>query len=165
MAADTPLQLPDDETGCASCVREQKWSCRACADKTHRLILLDSLLQERRRHYMMLSQLKTISRCVLSAHARQLHFCSRTQLAQPVLSAGNCNGVSAAIGQAGTTLTSQSFLKPSTSLLTQTAGIKHVGKLSLRCRHCYFMVKDEQQFVMCTAKARHYQAQKQPAKK
>jgi len=101
----------------------------------------------------------------LSAHARQLHFCSRTQLAQPVLSAGNCNGVSAAIRQAATTLTTQSFLKPSTSLLTQTAGIKHVGKLSLRCRHCYFMVKDEQQFVMCTAKARHYQAQKQPAKK
>jgi len=113
----------------------------------------------------MLSQLKTISRCVLSAHARQLHFCSRTHLAQPVLSAGNSNGVSAASGQALSSLITQSFLKPSTSLLTQTAGIKHVGKLTLRCRHCYFMVKDEQQFVMCTAKARHYQAKKQPAKK
>merc|ERR1712059_203475 len=28
-------------------------------------------------------------------------------------------------------------------LVTQTAGIKHVGIPKLRCRHCYFVVKDE----------------------
>ena len=116
----------------------------------------------------MLSQLRTIRLCALSEHARQFHFCSRTHVPQPVLSAGNCNGgvaPSSTRCQTAASLATQNFLKPSTTLLTQTAGIKHVGKLSLRCRHCYYMVKDEQQYVMCTAKPRHYQAKKMPGKK
>jgi ribosomal protein L36 len=35
--------------------------------------------------------------------------------------------------------------------------LKHVGKPTLRCRHCYFVIKDEQKYVMCTAKPRHRQ--------
>merc|ERR1712059_187229 len=50
-------------------------------------------------------------------------------------------------------------------LVTQTAGIKHVGIPKLRCRHCYFVVKDEVKYVMCTSKPRHYQAQKNIALK
>ena len=102
----------------------------------------------------------------LSAHARQLHF--RTYFSLPVSSAGSYNGVlkqpTTCLGSSSPT-TSQPFLAPSSVLTTQSAGIKHVGELSLRCRHCYFSVKDEQKFVMCTAKPRHYQAQKQPGKK
>ena len=29
-----------------------------------------------------------------------------------------------------------------------------MGKLQKRCRHCYFAVKDEQKYVMCTANPR-----------
>jgi len=54
---------------------------------------------------------------------------------------------------------------PLTPILTQTAGIKHMTTLKKRCRHCYFVIKDEQKFVMCTAKPRHYAAQKMPGKK
>ena len=35
--------------------------------------------------------------------------------------------------------------------------LKHVGVPKLRCKHCYFMVKDEVKYVMCTAKRRHLQ--------
>ena len=47
----------------------------------------------------------------------------------------------------------------------QSAGIKHVAMPKKRCRHCYFQVKDEQRFVMCTVNPRHYMAQKMPNKK
>eukprot|EP00091_Calanus_sinicus_P014213 TRINITY_DN3163_c2_g1_i2.p1 TRINITY_DN3163_c2_g1~~TRINITY_DN3163_c2_g1_i2.p1 ORF type:complete len:126 (-),score=28.66 TRINITY_DN3163_c2_g1_i2:77-433(-) len=82
---------------------------------------------------------------------------------------GSHNGVLAQnttnFGSSLSSSTSHPFLAPNSVLTTQTAGIKHVGELSLRCRHCYLAVKDEQKFVMCTAKPRHYQAQKQPGKK
>ena len=54
---------------------------------------------------------------------------------------------------------------PLTPVLTQTAGIKHMTTLKKRCRHCYFVIKDEQKYVMCTAKPRHYAAQKMQGKK
>ena len=46
-----------------------------------------------------------------------------------------------------------------------SAGIKHVAHPRKRCRHCYFQVKDEQLYVMCTANPRHYTAEKQKNKK
>ena len=61
-----------------------------------------------------------------------------------------------------------SLLRPDLipSLVIQpSAGIKHVAKPQKRCRHCYFQIKDEQRFVMCTANPRHYTAQKMPGKK
>ena len=99
-----------------------------------------------------------------SAPVRRIHFSSvRSFFPQPVLSAVSING-----GVTGITLnsgSSQSFLKPTSTQIVQSAGIKHVGVPTLRCRHCYFAIKDEQKFVMCTAKPRHYQAAKQPGKK
>jgi len=53
------------------------------------------------------------------------------------------------------------LLQAASPLLVQSCGIKHMGKLQKRCRHCYFAVKDEQKYVMCTANPRHYAAQKQ----
>jgi len=38
-------------------------------------------------------------------------------------------------------------------------------KLERRCRHCYFVIKEEQKYVMCTANPRHYAAQKMVAVK
>jgi len=112
----------------------------------------------------MLALAQVARHCALSAHARQLHFSARTFI--PVLSAGSGNGVvSQSTSGFVSSNSTQSFLKPSSVVTTQTAGIKHVGELTKRCRHCYFAVKDEQRFVMCTAKPRHYQAQKQPFKK
>ena len=46
-----------------------------------------------------------------------------------------------------------------------SAGIKHVAHPRKRCRHCYFQVKDEQRYVMCTANPRHYTAERQKNKK
>nr|ALS04707.1 mitochondrial putative 39S ribosomal protein L36 [Pseudodiaptomus poplesia] len=57
------------------------------------------------------------------------------------------------------------LLKPTSSQLIPSAGLKHVGVPTLRCRHCYFVVKDEVKYVMCTAKPRHQQAQKMIAAK
>ena len=71
--------------------------------------------------------------------------------------------------RASTTTLSSSLLRPDLSSLPafniQSAGIKHVALPKKRCRHCYFQVKDEQRFVMCTANPRHYMAQKMPNKK
>ena len=47
----------------------------------------------------------------------------------------------------------------------QVSGIKHYAKPPKRCRHCYYQVKDEQLYVMCTKNPRHYAAAKQPNKK
>ena len=47
----------------------------------------------------------------------------------------------------------------------QVCGIKHVARPEKRCRHCYFQVKDEQLFVMCTKHPRHYSAARQKNKK
>jgi len=52
------------------------------------------------------------------------------------------------------------LLQTASPLLVQSCGIKHMGKLQKRCRHCYFAIKDEQKYVMCTANPRHYAAQK-----
>jgi ribosomal protein L36 len=49
--------------------------------------------------------------------------------------------------------------------LLPSAGIMHRAELRKRCKHCYFVVKDEQRFVLCTAKPRHYTAQKLTATK
>merc|ERR1712173_334788 len=74
------------------------------------------------------------------------------------------------MGTCTTSLRIQTMTQPFTSsiiplwvmtlLLIQSHGIKHMGKLQKRCRHCYFAVKDEQKYVMCTANPRHYAAQK-----
>merc|ERR1712243_106786 len=56
-------------------------------------------------------------------------------------------------------------LTPPPVMIVPSAGIKHMGKLVKRCKHCYFVVKDEQKYVMCTAKPRHYAAQKLVATK
>lgn len=52
------------------------------------------------------------------------------------------------------------LLAPPSVEIQPIAGIKHMGVPKLRCRHCYFVIKNEQRFVMCTAKPRHYAAQK-----
>ena len=71
--------------------------------------------------------------------------------------------------KAPTTTQSLTLLRPNLSSVpafnVQSAGIKHVATPKKRCRHCYFVVKDEQRFVMCTAHPRHYMAQKMPNKK
>ena len=54
---------------------------------------------------------------------------------------------------------------PSSPVLLQTAGIKHKAFVNKRCRHCYFQVKDEQLYVMCTANPKHYNAVRQKNKK
>ena len=62
-------------------------------------------------------------------------------------------------------LSKASLLSPSSPLLVPGSGIKHVAHPKKRCRHCYFQVKDEQLFVMCTANAKHYNAVRQKNKK
>ena len=54
---------------------------------------------------------------------------------------------------------------PSSPVFLQTAGIKHKAHVNKRCRHCYFQVKDEQLYVMCTANPKHYNAVRQKNKK
>jgi len=99
-----------------------------------------------------------------SAPVRKIHFSSaRIFIPQPVLPAVSSNG--AGLGNTFNSGASQSLLQPTVTQFVPSAGIKHVGVPHLRCRHCYFVIKDEQKFVMCTAKARHYQAQKMPGKK
>jgi len=65
------------------------------------------------------------------------------------------------------TLQARMLLQSNIPVLTTvpTAGIKHMVKMVKRCRHCYFSVKDEQKYVMCTANPRHYAAQKLVATK
>ena len=46
-----------------------------------------------------------------------------------------------------------------TPILVHSCGIKHMGKLQKRCRHCYFAVKDEQKYVMCTANPRWFRTE------
>merc|ERR1719334_2208725 len=108
--------------------------------------------------------LKLTQQCSFSlAHAQRFFLSTASLTSKPVLTAGLHNGAGLfSLYKSPSPL----FLKPFNSVVHQVvAGIKHVGKPSLRCRHCYFAVKDEQQYVLCTAKARHYQAQKQPGKK
>ena len=54
---------------------------------------------------------------------------------------------------------------PRPAVLLQSAGIKHKAHVNKRCRHCYFQVKDEQLYVMCTANPKHYNAVRQKNKK
>jgi ribosomal protein L36 len=49
--------------------------------------------------------------------------------------------------------------------IQQTAGLKHKGEPKRRCKHCYFIIKDEVKYVMCTVHPRHKQAQRQVATK
>jgi len=61
-----------------------------------------------------------------------------------------------------------SFLSPTSRsplLVQATAGMKTVGVVEKRCRHCYTIIQDEVKYNMCTAKPRHRQAQKQVATK
>ena len=58
-----------------------------------------------------------------------------------------------------------SLLVTAPVLSLPSAGIKHVAHVNKRCRHCYFQVKDEQLYVMCTANPKHYNAVKQKNKK
>ena len=51
-------------------------------------------------------------------------------------------------------LSSSLLLQAASPLLVQSCGIKHMGKLQKRCRHCYYAIKDEQKYVMCTANPR-----------
>ena len=71
--------------------------------------------------------------------------------------------------RASTITQSSSLLRPDLTCIPAlnilSAGIKHVATPKKRCRHCYFVVKDEQRFVMCHANPRHYMAQKMPNKK
>eukprot|EP00092_Neocalanus_flemingeri_P035022 GFUD01038110.1.p1 GENE.GFUD01038110.1~~GFUD01038110.1.p1 ORF type:complete len:154 (+),score=6.61 GFUD01038110.1:349-810(+) len=118
----------------------------------------------------MQSLVKAARQCAQpSAHARQLHFSVRAFSSVTVTSAGSSNGGVTQSTRPSSfsqpSYGSPAFLQAPSVLLNQTAGIKHVGELSLRCRHCYYAIKDEQKFVMCTAKPRHYQAQKMPGKK
>ena len=64
-------------------------------------------------------------------------------------------------------LSSSPLLAPARSavLVQQSAGIKHKAHVNKRCRHCYFQVKDEQLYVMCTANPKHYNAVRQKNKK
>jgi len=55
---------------------------------------------------------------------------------------------------------SSQLLKISLPGVQQSAGLKHVGVPRLRCKHCYFVVKDELKYVMCTVHRRHLQAEK-----
>ena len=57
------------------------------------------------------------------------------------------------------------LLSPASPLMAVRAGIKHVAHPNKRCRHCYFQIKDEQLFVMCTANPKHYNAVRQKNKK
>jgi len=96
-------------------------------------------------------------------HAQIRHFSFKTGSVNHCGSAVNYNGaVNSNVMSGGP---SGSFLHPTNISLNLYAGIKHMGKLTLRCRHCYFAIKDEQKYVMCTAKPRHYAAEKQPGKK
>ena len=52
------------------------------------------------------------------------------------------------------------LLQAASPLLVQSCGIKHMGKLQKRCRHCYFAVKDEQKYVMCTANPRWFKTER-----
>merc|ERR1719260_387327 len=72
------------------------------------------------------------------------------------ISASSISSSSSALTNSTATLK----IVPASPLLIQSQGIKHMGKLQKRCRHCYFAVKDEQKYVMCTANPRHYAAQK-----
>jgi len=40
-------------------------------------------------------------------------------------------------------------------LVQQVAGLKNRGELRKRCKHCYFIIKDERKYVMCTVHPRH----------
>merc|ERR1719339_572395 len=60
---------------------------------------------------------------------------------------------------------SRVFLAPTSHLFNYSAGLKHVGVPKLRCKHCYYVIKDEVKYVMCTAKPRHMQAEKMVAAK
>merc|ERR1740128_343140 len=53
----------------------------------------------------------------------------------------------------------------SVPVIQQTAGLKHVGVPKRRCKHCYFIVKDEVRYVMCTVHPRHKVAERQVATK
>ena len=96
------------------------------------------------------------SKPVLSSTAqslRQLH-----QLSSPVSACVRFSLPSLSLSR-------PSLLSPTTPLLLTGSGIKHVAHPKKRCRHCYFQVKDEQLFVMCTANAKHYNAVRQKNKK
>lgn len=63
-------------------------------------------------------------------------------------------------------ISSSSFLSPTPSIQVQsTAGLKAVGQVEKRCRHCYTVIQDEVKYNLCTAKPRHRQVQKQVATK
>ena len=100
---------------------------------------------------------KPVLSCV-NAHLVQLHNVRNFCLLRPSISS-----------IIPTTTQSPTLLRPTLSSVlafnVQSAGIKHVAVPKKRCRHCYFVVKDEQRFVMCTANPRHYMAQKMPNKK
>lgn len=58
-----------------------------------------------------------------------------------------------------------SFLCPSTSYLIPVAGMKQMGKLRRRCRHCFFIMIDERLHVWCDVHPRHKQMQMIPKPK
>jgi len=62
-------------------------------------------------------------------------------------------------------LLSENFLIQNSVQHIQVSGIKHYAKPPKRCRHCYYQVKDEQLYTMCTKNPRHYAAAKQKNKK
>lgn len=59
----------------------------------------------------------------------------------------------------------KSLLPPSPVLLIPAAGMKQMGKLRKRCRHCFFIMIDERLHVWCDVHARHKQMQMIPKPK
>lgn len=57
---------------------------------------------------------------------------------------------------------SKPFMQPVLPLLVQKCGLKHKGKLKLRCKGCYFVVRKELFYVMCKVHPRHKQVQIHP---
>jgi len=100
----------------------------------------------RSMHRAINSTISNISwtRTIQSTMARNIHFiCNRQKLnhSQNNLSVYN----------------TFNFLQPILPIYNSICGLKTKGRLQLRCKDCYFVVRKERSFVMCKKHPRHKQ--------
>ncbi|KAK3881815.1 hypothetical protein Pcinc_013768 [Petrolisthes cinctipes] len=56
-----------------------------------------------------------------------------------------------------TPVPSPKLLEITSPLLTQSCGMKQKGRLTRRCKDCYFVMREGRLYVMCKSKPRHKQ--------
>jgi len=113
--------------------------------------------------------LSRIVSCLLSSQSKtiSIHKSLQTNLLQTVQSRHYSSAClkkfinSTSISTTVLSKNESSLLNNSQSpLVQQVAGMKNRGELRKRCKHCYFIIKDERKYVMCTVHPRHKAAGK-----